>query len=271
MGLTVALTPGTKLTTPTAEITPGDLAAGPALPGRTNPGFVGGHAIVTGTRDATGRYARQIFVEPAEHHLIGTVTKNDATGLEVEGMPVILLPTSSAAKPYPDPAATPGMPAVAWDKRLPGTAPKNAAGFEIAPSSIVAGTNIVVAGYYAPDTAGKGVFIAYAATASGDDVSQAPRVSILSAECRQRSSNRLEWDVRGATVPARGTVAILNETGSVQYGSADVSADLSDPGKGQYRFRTEGGNVSQQCPAVVQARYTVDGKAYTATASVERR
>lgn len=271
MGLTVVVTPDTKLTSPTAPLAHGDLATGPSLPGRTEPGFIGGHAIVTGTRDISGIYARQVYVEPAEHHLIGTVTLNDGTGFEVEGMPVVLLPASPDAKPYPDPAPASGMPPVAYDPRLPGAPLRNSAGFEIAPGSVAVGTDIVVAGYYVPKADGKGTVYAYAATASGDDASQAPRVSILRAECRQRAADEIEWDVRGSTVPPSGSVTILNAAGTVQYGTAAVTPDVSDPGKGQYRYRADIRKATQQCPAGVLARFTVGGKTYTATAAVERR
>jgi hypothetical protein len=50
-----------------------------------------------------------------------------------------------------------------------------------------------------------------------------------------------------------------------------VTADVSDPGKGVYRFKAEIKGVTQQCPADVLARYTISGKTYTATAAVERR
>ncbi|WP_158045938.1 hypothetical protein [Skermanella pratensis] len=272
MGLTVVVTPATKLTSPTAPLAHGDLASGPALPGRTERGFIGGHAIVTGTRDLSGIYARQVYVEPAEHHLIGTVTLNDGTGFEVEGMPVVLLPASSNARPYPDVTPASGMPPVAYDPRLPGTPLKNSAGFEIAPGSVAPGTDIVVAGYYVPTPDGKGTVYAYSATASvGDDASQTPRVSILRAECRQRAADEIEWDVRGSTVPPSGSVAILNAAGTVQYGVAAVTPDVSDPGKGQYRYRADIRKAAQQCPAGVLARFTVGGKTYTATAAVERR
>jgi hypothetical protein len=271
LGVTVTVTPSTKLTSPTTQITYDDLAAGPALPGRTEPGFLNGHAIVTGTHDASGVYAQQVYIEPSEHHLIGTVTRNDAGGFEVEGTSVVLLPASSSAKPYPDLPPAPGTPAIAYDKRLPGATLKNAAGFEISPTSVAVGTNIVVAGYYVPNLAGKGILYAHTAIASGNEVSQGPQVSIVRAECRQRAPDEIEWDVRGGTVPDSGTVKILNGAGSVQYGVVNVSADSGNPGKGLYRLQTEIKKVTQQCPTVVQAQYTVGGKTYTATASVERR
>jgi hypothetical protein len=271
LGIKVTITPNTKLTSPTTPITYDDLAAGPVLPGRTEPGFINGHAIVTGTRDGTGVYAQQVYIEPADHHLIGIVTRNDAGGFEVEGTPVVLLPRSSSARPYPDPSPASGTPPINWDKRLPGAGLKNAAGFEISPASVAVGTEIVVAGYYVPNPAGKGVIYAHTATASGDDVGQGPRVSILRAECRQRASDEIEWDVRGGTVPDSGTVKILNSTGSVQYGVVNVSAEPGNPGKGLYRLQAQIKKVTQQCPTVVQAQYTVGGKSYSATASVERR
>jgi hypothetical protein len=271
MGLTVNITPDTKMASPTAPLTYDDLANGPALPGRKDPGFLKGKAIVTGMRDAAGLYAQQVFVEPSEHHLIGTVTKNDEAGFEVEGMPVVLLPSSPSARPYPDKATVSGTPPVVYDARLPGTVLKNAAGFEIVPNSVAVGADIVVAGYHVPSPTGPGTLYAYSATASGDDVSQTPRVSIIRAECRQRAADRIEWDVRGATIPNKGTVTILNSPGTVQYGVATVTADTSDPAKGVYRFRTETKNATQPCPEAVLARYVVGSATYTATASVERR
>jgi hypothetical protein len=50
-----------------------------------------------------------------------------------------------------------------------------------------------------------------------------------------------------------------------------VTADVSDPGKGVYRLRSDTKGVTQQCPTEVLARYTVAGKTYTAAAAVERR
>jgi hypothetical protein len=267
LGVTVKIQPNTKVVSPTATITAGDLAAGPALPGRIDLGFINGYAIVTGTRDATGAYAQQIYVEPADHHLIGVVTKNEATGFEVEGTPVVLLPSTPAGKAYPETAS------VAGDVRLPGVAAKNASGLPISPASIAVGAEISVAGYYVlPKTVTeKGVVYAHTIVASSDDANQAPGVSILRAECRQRAANEIEFDVRGVAIPASGTVAVLNAATGAQYGVATVSPDVSDPGKGQYRYRAELKNVVQTCPEKVQARFTSGGSVYTATATVERR
>jgi hypothetical protein len=88
-----------------------------------------------------------------------------------------------------------------------------------------------------------------------------PTVSVSRAECEQRASNEIDWDVRGSASPTSGTVTVWKGDGSVQYGTATVAI-------GAYLFSIRISNVTQQCPGSVQVRYTANYQTVTASRTV---
>jgi hypothetical protein len=53
------------------------LADPATLPGRTEPGFIGGTAIILGTSDGITNTADDVFTEPAENVVLGLITASN--------------------------------------------------------------------------------------------------------------------------------------------------------------------------------------------------
>ncbi len=128
IGVTVKVPVGTPVHSPTRTLTLRQLALRTRLPGRTEPGFIGGTALINGVVEvATGIFtATEMDVEPAENVLIGVVT---------ESAPLRIL--NSEIAPI-------------TDARIPFSM-VNQYGFNVTAPTIPVGTNISAAGYYAGD------------------------------------------------------------------------------------------------------------------------
>jgi hypothetical protein len=239
MGVTVNVPAGTPVSTPTASLTIEQLLDPTLLPGRDQPGFVGGTGIVTGTSDAVaGAVATDVFVEPAENVVVGRITGP----MEIEGMPFSFL----------------------QDPRMPALPVINDFGFELDPASIVAETPASIEGYY---SALDQSFYAFLLESEGGTLLNAgvTEVSIQRADCRNRGGNEIELEIRGSTHdPATGTVTITNLDGTITYGTANaaVAADVF----GTYRMRFRGTNRGP-CVDTVVAHFN----GATATGAVEIR
>src|SRR5438094_6744369 len=87
MGIVIQIHEGTPITTPTATLSMAQLTDSTAFPGRSQPGFIGGVAIVNGSSTDGVITATDVFVAPAQHFLVGRVTGNQpmkAHGVGVE-------------------------------------------------------------------------------------------------------------------------------------------------------------------------------------------
>ncbi len=230
MGVRVLVAPGVPVTTPSATLTLAQLTSTATLPGRTQPGFVGGTAIVTGDWDTVNAriVATDVFVEPSENVLIGVVTANDATGIKVNGVAVSPLPATEARMPS-----------------LPTTTDE---GIEIFATSIPVGTAAAAEGYFAGDK----FYSFLIQAAAGTPVSQVPQVTITRAQVRERTPN----NQRGDEVEVRGAVTTTHTAGNVNQtvrvfrvdtingvrretslGTATAVPDPLTPGVATYTFR----------------------------------
>jgi hypothetical protein len=127
MGTQVRVTSATHIHTPTATITLAQLCDPTRFPGRTQPGFIGGTAIVGGaTVTRTLVEATDFFVEPAENVLIGTVNFSAGRCLHVNGTPVITL----------------------VDARIPAHPMRNEFGLEVDPARVPLDTPVSAEGFY---------------------------------------------------------------------------------------------------------------------------
>jgi len=128
-------------TTPTSTITnPGDLLGDP-LPGRADPGFLGGTAIINGesttTSDGLGGVnaaftAIDLFVEPAENVVLGAIQNKGNCALSIEGVDLVFLKDLN-------------------DARMTGADPVNTSGFLIDHCQTLDGGAAAVEGYYGED------------------------------------------------------------------------------------------------------------------------
>jgi hypothetical protein len=232
MRVEVRVPPHLPISTPTATLEFADLLGDP-LPGRQQPGFLGGTAIILGMTIGGVSTAHQVFVEPAENVLIGAVTANEGGALSILGVSV---------RPIDD-----------W--RMP-TFTRNEYGFDIDPATVEVGSFAVAEGYLAPD----GVLHAHTIEADGRMTGPSNQTSITRAQCRGGH----ELEVRGASTHPNGTIMIYNDVTGELIGSTTVIPDTDRPPFGRYRFRAELG----ECPTRVRAENSNDS---SAVADVENR
>lgn len=193
-GQTVSVPDETPISSPTANgLTLADLSSAPAFPGRSDPGFINGTVIVEAETDETGTPIRalNVFVEIAEHVIVGAVTKNDATGFEVLGVPVVLLE---------------------GDSRMPSRVVSEGTNIAIDLATVPTGTLAAVEGYFAG-----GTLHAHTIEAQGTAQGEAT-LEITRTRCK--SGNRLE--VRGVSSELTGTVTIFDNATNAQLGTASV-------------------------------------------------
>ncbi len=234
-GRTFFVPQGANIHTPTANITLQQLADPTYFPGRDQPGFIGGTAILIGevVIDANGvatPVIADVEIEPSETVLLGALTKNEG------GMRALLgVPMKESTEP-----------------RLPSEGYFNEFGFAVLPDTIPVGAFAAVEGYYAPD----GYFYHFLVEAGGGDLVDAAthQTSITRARCDP--GGRLE--VLGASyLPANTTVTISNAKTGAVFGSIATTSDLEQPQFGTYRFRAdvnEGETDSLgACPSEVRA------------------
>jgi len=127
MGTQVRVTEATHIHTPTATLTLAQLCDARRFPGRTQPGFIGGTAIVGGTTvTRTLVEATDFFVEPAENVLIGTVSASARGCLFVNGTPVATLS----------------------DDRIPAHPMRNEFGLEVDKTRVPLDTPVSAEGFY---------------------------------------------------------------------------------------------------------------------------
>ncbi|WP_346290321.1 hypothetical protein [Sphaerothrix gracilis] len=233
MNITIKVPEGTPINSPTAELSFEDLNALPRLPGRNRDGFEGGTAIVIGTpdpNDPNAIIADDVFVEPAENVVLGTVGPGLSTILDV---PVVFL----------------------TDSRIPSTA-INSFGFEIDPADVQGGEFGGVEGYFAGGTL-------YVHTAEVDGPippasnPDQPQVSVLRVRCDP--GGRIE--VRGgAYVPsgnANNTIVVRNLDTRTNFGSTQAEPDEEgSPQFGEYRFRED----VETCPNRIRVIMRVPGQ-----------
>ena len=218
MGVTVNVPTSTVIESPTRQLTLRQLANRTPLPGRTQPGFIGGTALINGVVDiATGSFtATDMVVEPAENVLIGVVTSV---------APLKIL--NSEIAPIND-------------TRIPFHF-VNEFGFTLAPNPVVeVGTLASAEGYYAG-----GKFQAFLLDIAGDLPLANPvtDINVQRAQARERTPNVR----RGDEVKTRGfyhvpngvtpTIRVFRVDGGVAtlLGSAAVVPDLN-PKFGVWNF-----------------------------------
>lgn len=262
MGMTVNVPAGTPITTPSATLTTAQLADPAPLPGRTQPGFTGGTAIVNGTAAADGVItADDVFVEPSENVALGVVTANTGTQISINGIPVELL----------------------TDARMPAQPVKDVNGIEILLSSIPVGTGASVEGYFS-----EGIFYAFLIEAEqGTPVNAAAQVVITRALGRERTPNNR----RGDELEIRGTCTTFHAPGATSQnirvfrvdgvtqtllGSGTAIVDPAVPGIAAFTFRTVTAPTSNPvlgaCPTTIRVvNISAGANNASATASVEIR
>lgn len=223
IGVTVKVPVGTPVSSPSRSLTLRQLALRTRLPGRTEPGFIGGTALVNGVVDvATGSFtATDMVVEPAENVLIGVVTQ--ASPLRILNSEIV--PST--------------------DTRIPFSM-ANQFGFGITAPTIPVGTNAAAEGYYAG-----GKFQAFLLELTGDFPLTNPnsQINIMRAQSRERTPNAARGDeveMRGFYHARNGgvpTIQIFRVDGGVATllgnATATPDADSNLPNFGGWIFRID--------------------------------
>jgi len=211
-------------TSPTAVLSQAQLLDTAPMPGRSEPGFIGGTAIINGSSTVGGDFvADDLFVEPAENVVLGIITANDNCALSLQGVPLVMVA----------------------DGRMPAGDAVNAAGFQVDYCQTPVGGAAAIEGYY---SGGALYVFAFesddAPVLSGDGV-----VTISRAQC---SGNRLE--VRGSTTAGSGQVTVSDADEGSVFGTTGIVRDAVT-GTGTYRFRQNVG----ACPSNVRVDNLDDG------------
>ncbi len=221
IGVTVKVPVGTPVSSPTRSLTLRQLALRTRLPGRTQPGFIGGTALINGVVDvATGSFtATDMVVEPAENVLIGVVTQ--ASPLRVLNSELALIA----------------------DARIPFSM-VNQFGFEITAPTIPVGTTAAANGYYAGAK-----FQTFLLELTGNFPLTNPnsQINIMRAQSRERTPNAArgdEVDMRGFYHARNGgvpTIQIFRVDGGVAtlLGNATTIPDTDLPNFGVWNFRID--------------------------------
>lgn len=237
--------PTASIRTPTSTLTVEQLTDPTSLPGRSQPGFIGGTAIMVGSVDGAGAAPQidDVFVEPAENVALGVVTKNDGTGMSALGIPLVAID----------------------DARIPNEGFHNEHGFEVRKETVPVGAGVAIEGYYANDA----LHYFLVETTGGELVNDVPQTSIVRARCSAGGT----LEVQGSSYqPAQAAIQIKGGNGFV-YGTIDTTVDPLDPQFGTYRFRTDvnNGEVNEPgaCPSEVVALNLTHSPQTEATAGVD--
>jgi hypothetical protein len=206
---------------PTTVLTVRQLCIRNRLPGRTEPGFLGGTALINGVVDlATHKFtATDVTVEPAENVVIGAITS--VSPLRIQGTEVTL----------------------STDPRIL-TQIMNDYGFPARLSGISVGQPAAAEGYYAGGKLYGYVIHLGLSAALANDVSQ---VNIQRADSRERvpNINRAdEVDARGFYYSKDGLIPIIqifrDDKGVLtSLGFATLVPDAVNPKYGVWTFRVD--------------------------------
>ena len=287
MGIVVDIPDGTPINSPTAPLTITQFADPTPLPGRTQPGFLGGTAIITGVTDGVTHTADDVFTEPAENVAIGVITDANCAipgptdnpdqvrfrlcnnnSIEILGAPTRRLTNGNT------------------NSRMPADHPTNESGFMINlgwthEAGELVGSSVGSEGYYDGSRLNWFAFeLAGVGQLRNFDSSEA---SVLRAQCRERDDG-IELDVMGAvhragtrdpqifpdpSVGANGTtptlVRIRVPAGGPVFGTTEVIPQLDEGtgapnGFGDYDFQLSGNASFTTCPTEIRAIYMIQGE-----------
>jgi hypothetical protein len=246
MGTRVIVPPGTPITTPSVNLTelagttnPLLLLLGDPLPGRTEPGFMGGTAIINGAVNPDGTLtATDFFTEPAENVLIGNVTVSACTNSVCAGAGNTLRINGVRMVPIRDP-------------RLRFKPITNDFGFRVnLVGANVAGNAAAAEGYFA-----SGRFWYFLMEITGAPLLNPTQteVSILRAQCRN-DPDGIQLDVLGGVHnPATGAVTISDTDNGTVFGQQNAVVAAGE--FGSYTFRLRNAVGFQTCPTSVTAQF----------------
>ena len=276
MGIEVQIPIGTPINPPTRLISMAQLSDPAPLAGRTEPGLIGGTAIIIGdTPDGIINIAEDIFVEPAENVILGVITAADCP---------IPAPGDDADRARFRLCNNNSMQALGTDLfrltnantsfRMPADPPVNELGFQINlglthEAGLLVGAAVALEGYFASDRLNWFAF-EYAGIGVLRREDQ-PEISILRAQCRERDDG-IELDVMGAVHLANlddptGTQVRIRVPGAggTVFGTVGVTPLIpeipTEPVQfGEYDFALDGDPNFPVCPDTIRAIF-LDGVA----------
>lgn len=216
---TVHIPAGLMATTPTTTLTLRQLAQRTRLPGRTEPGFIGGTAIVEGDVDLeTFQFtAARVYVDGGENVVIGAITS--VSPLQIQGTELAILG---------DPRIT--------------TQVLNTFGFPVRAENLAVGQPASAEGYFADN---KLQCYSIELPADAPLVTDINQVNILRAQSRERAPNNNrgdEVDTRGFYYTTDGVLPLIqvfrDDNGVLtSLGFATLVPDGIYPNFGVWDFR----------------------------------
>lgn len=272
MGIPITVRNNTNLTSPTTSrddlgININQWFRGPRLPGRTERGFIGGTATVTGTVDpVTGEItADEIFAEPAENVLVGVL---DSANCGVDPNCIGGSLTALATETFPGVTLIP-----LEDPRIAFGGLRDDNGFQLtlAGNPVLDGAEFSAEGHFSQtDAEPTHYFHTLELGGTGGDLllnANEFEVTANRAQCRQRDVNEWEIEVRGATHvavtsgadPTAGVVGMLDQNGvDIPLDEVAVIDALAEAGEpnifGGFRIRID--ERAGTCPTSVTVTWT---------------
>ena len=238
LGVLVNIPAGTPITTPTASLTIDQAADPTPLPGRIQPGFLGGTAIIEGDSVLGVNTASSLFMEPSENILGADVTSVPPAAIEIGGTTLQAL----------------------TDARIPADPVMNDFGFEVDPASVPTGVDAVAEGYFSNN--GSGIFNYFAlAVADGVMINAGqPEISITRAQCIAGANpgDPIELRVLGAVHDPALVSITLKDFGPTTFDIQSSAINADNPVFGDYSFNVRNNPAFQVCPASVTAEFTVN-------------
>jgi hypothetical protein len=234
MGIVVSVPSGTPISSPTAVLNASQLANQTPLPGRPQPGFVGGTAIITGEALGGVNTADDVFVEPSENIIGGECGGFGCAS--ISGVPVVQL----------------------TDSRIMAGPVVNGNGLQVSVTQILEGSPAAAEGYYGTAANGVKTFYYFLMEAEGPllAANSAYEISITRARCRDDDNIR----ILGGISATQGVVHIEGDI------NEDVQIVVDEFGQGTYSYRDD---ISGNCPATVTVSYTDNSGSAPAMATAD--
>lgn len=216
-----------SITSPTGSLTPSQLADTTPFPGRSQPGFVGGTAVPVGSvnADGTNFVADSLFVEIAEHVVLGPVTINevgddgfqsDEDQFYVQGVRVLPVDING-------------------DARMTFRAVHGDLNTAVDVGSLEEGALVSVEGHFGGD----GILYAHTLEAEEGSITEDIALNITRAEFEDGDEIR----VQGTVSETDGTVILDNNKDGAErivYGDEPVQeSDAADVGQFQFDYRED--------------------------------
>lgn len=268
LGVEIDVPKGTQIRSPTEGfLTLADVGNG-SFRGRNEPGFLGGTAASAGVISLPGEgedvgsfTADNVFVEIAEHVIVGPVTEADFTGYEAPADGSV---DNTAALDEGTFRVHGTLVKPVNDERLPLRVIHGELNTEVDITTVGEGSLVSAEGHLGDGrdvSVEEDVLYAHTMEVEQGDPADGATLNITRAECEP---GRLR--VRGTSSETEGTVELYNDETNEFYGSTVIDAD-PDEAIGGFRFDID--DDIGDCPEVVRVEHVENGSSATASVDID--